>query len=106
MDRYSNKLKNKPFADYNEFMQYMFDCVNTCIDSYLERMKAVFSTGQGQYKNVLYPDIEVASDVCRERIEKFVMGDSTVEANADTEEASTVSHKMVNMFKDNVLKNQ
>ena len=28
------------------------------------------------------------------------------EANADANEASTVSHKMVNMFKDNVLKNQ
>ncbi len=85
MDRYSNKLKNKPFADYNEFMQYMFDCVNTCIDAYLERMKAVFSTGQGQYKNVLYPDIEVASDVCRERIEKFVIGDDTP-ANAEESE--------------------
>jgi hypothetical protein len=28
------------------------------------------------------------------------------EANADAYEASTVSHKIVNMFKDNVLKNQ
>ena len=71
MDRYDEKLRKKPFSDYNEFMQYVFDCVNIAIDSHITKMKGVFASGQGGYKNVLYPDIEVASDVAKEKLLTF-----------------------------------
>ncbi len=71
MDKYDEKLRKKPFKDYNEFMQYIFDCVNITIDSHITKMKTVFASGQGGYKNVLYPDIEVASDVAKEKLMSF-----------------------------------
>ena len=71
MDRYDEKLRKKPFSDYNEFMQYVFDCVNIAIDSHITKMKGVFASGQGGYKNVLYPDIEVAADVAKEKLLTF-----------------------------------
>ena len=71
MDRYALELKDKPFKDYNEYMEYVFDCVNTGIDGYISKMKEVYAAGDGSYKNVMYPDIEVASDLTRSKIEKF-----------------------------------
>ncbi len=59
------------FKNYDEYMGNVFDCVNKCLYQYLESMKTVFSNGQGGYKNVLYPDLEIASDAAREQIQKF-----------------------------------
>ena len=71
MDKFDRSLREQPFQDYNEYMEYVFCCVNDCLDGYLTKMKKVFASEQGGYKNVLYPDIEVAHDVCKERISKF-----------------------------------
>ena len=64
-------LYDKPFQNYDEFMNYLFQCVNTGLDNYLSEMKVVFATGQGGYKNVLYPDLEIAHDICREKMQSF-----------------------------------
>ena len=61
----------KPFKSYDEYMGNVFDCVNRCLYQYLEGMKGVYSNGQGGYKNVLYPDLEVASDSTKEQMQKF-----------------------------------
>lgn len=71
MSRFEEKLREVPFRDYNEYMEYMFSCVNDCLDNYLTQMKVVFASEQGGYKNVLYPDLEVAHDACRERVARF-----------------------------------
>lgn len=71
MNRYDEKLKNKPFKDYNEYMEYIFDAVNISIDSYLGYMKKLYATGDGNYKNVLYPDLEVAGDMTGHKIRSF-----------------------------------
>ncbi len=71
MTKYDESTREKPFRDYSEYMEYVFDCVNTSMDKYIEHMKTVFASGDGGYKNVLYPDIEVAGDVCRQKIELF-----------------------------------
>ena len=60
----------KPFKSYDEYMANVFDCVNRCLHQYLEGMKGVYANGQGGYKNVLYPDLEVASDSTREQMLK------------------------------------
>lgn len=71
MDRFDQMLAEHPFRDYGEYMEYLFACINMAMDAHLTQMKRIFATGQGGYKNVLYPDLEVAADVCTERIEKF-----------------------------------
>ncbi len=65
------QLVQEQFADYDAYMRNIFDCVNTALDEYLERMKTVFASGQGGYKNVLYPDLEVASDVTKDKLVSF-----------------------------------
>lgn len=63
--------RQKPFETYDEYMGNVFDCVNRCLYQYLEGMKGVYANGQGGYKNVLYPDLEVASDSMRDQMQKY-----------------------------------
>ena len=41
------------------------------IGGWITKYIAVFATGKGGYKNVLYPDLEVASEVCAQSIRDF-----------------------------------
>ena len=70
-DKFEEKLRNTAFLGYGEYMEYLFACVNIALNEQLERMKTFFSTGKGGYKNVLYPDLEVASEVCIQSIREF-----------------------------------
>ena len=80
----------KPFKSYDEYMGNVFDCVNRCLYQYLEGMKGVYSNGQGGYKNVLYPDLEVASDSTKEQMQKFswvlTQSDDSKDSSNDTSE--------------------
>ena len=69
--KYDEKLREKPFGSYNEYMQYIFDCVNTGLDRYLDGMKEVYANEEGGYKNVLYPDLELAAQMSRSHVERF-----------------------------------
>src|SRR5574344_1426891 len=62
---------DKPFESYAEYMDYLYACVNSCMYEYINSLKDVFATGQGDYKNVMYPDIEIASDTCERGVLKF-----------------------------------
>ena len=89
--KYDEKLREKPFGSYNEYMQYIFDCVNTGLDRYLEGMKEVYANEEGGYKNVLYPDLELAAQMSRSHVERFyadVRDDvsDSVEEDEDTAE--------------------
>ncbi len=70
---FEESRKNQPFKDYEEYMEYVFVCVNEGLNRYMADLKQVFATGQGGYKNVLYPDIEIAHDTCLEKIQRFLM---------------------------------
>ncbi|MBR1861760.1 MAG: AAA family ATPase, partial [Lachnospiraceae bacterium] len=78
-----------PFVSYDEYMKHIFDCVNRCLSDYLEGMKSTFSNGQGGYKNVLYPDLEIASDSALEQVSRFER-DMAAEKE-DTDEDSSMS---------------
>ena len=80
----------KPFKSYDEYMGNVFDCVNRCLYQYLEGMKGVYSNGQGGYKNVLYPDLEVASDSTKEQMQKlsYVLSQSDEEEEKKAPEAT------------------
>ena len=70
--RFAQENREKPFENYDEYMKYMFACVNNAVDEYLTGMKEVFANEQGGYKNVLYPDLEIAHDVCKDHVSKFL----------------------------------
>ena len=65
-------LRASAFGSYEEYMEYLFACVNEGINRYLRGLKEVFATGQGGYKNVLYPDLEIAHDTCMEKLNRFL----------------------------------
>ena len=83
MQKYDNKLRDTSFRDYDEYMQFVFNCVNTALDQYIDVMKTTYASEQGGYKSILYPDIEIAGDTCRNQIERFYAGD---EADQDTDQ--------------------
>ena len=83
----------KPYKSYDEYMANVFDCVNRCLYQYLEGMKGVYANGQGGYKNVLYPDLEVASDSTVEQMQKFSWAlnqgnDASKESENSTDDAA------------------
>ncbi len=69
---FEESMRNQPFGSYDEYMEYLFACVNEGMNRYLTDLKMVYATAQGGYKNVLYPDIEIAHDTCLEKLERFV----------------------------------
>lgn len=72
MDRIiSEKDIDKPFENYNQYMTYLFACVNSTLDEHLKEMKKVFANEQGGYKNVLYPDLELAHDIAKDHVIRF-----------------------------------
>ena len=68
MGSFEKDRNEQPFRNYNEYMQFVFDCVNGCLNEYITKMKVTFANGEGGYKNVLYPDIELAGDANRNRL--------------------------------------
>ena len=87
--KYDEKLRNEPFKDYNEYMKYIFDCVNTSMDRYIDGLKTVYANQEGGYKNVLYPDLELAGDMCKTHIERFYTednGDASELADLDSDD--------------------
>ena len=71
-----------PFKDYGEYMDHVFYVVNLALDSYLASMKIVYAARNGGYKNVLYPDQEIAGDVCKEKLEQFKLRSAAGGADA------------------------
>ena len=89
MASFNEDLKVQPFESYNDYMQYIFDCVNGSLDSYIGKLKVLYANGEGGYKNILYPDIELASDACRNRLAesyKIRMGISSQDEEAKPED--------------------
>ncbi len=86
MASFNNDLNNQPFSSYNEYMQYVFDCVNGSLDSYIDKLKVIYANGEGGYKNILYPDIELAGEACRNRLTESYKTRSGYE-NEDTDSA-------------------
>ncbi len=73
--RFREELKNVPFESYTEYMDYIFACVNFRLSDYIEGLMRKYDAGQGNYKNVMYPDIEIAHDLCSDRMMQFMNED-------------------------------
>lgn len=83
---FSDKLKEQPFESYEEYTKYMFLCVDKQLSEYIQDMKNIFATGKGDFKNVLYPDLEIAHDLCIKHISEFNVGNQNNEDTVNTED--------------------
>lgn len=64
----SAKENTQPFADYTEYMDTLFAWANNCLDDYMENLKQKYAAGDGGYKNIFYPDLEIAQTLCQRKI--------------------------------------
>lgn len=64
----SAKENTQPFADYTEYMDTLFVWANNCLDNYMENLKQKYAAGDGGYKNIFYPDLEIAQTLCQRKI--------------------------------------
>ena len=95
---FDREQKSDAFDSYESYMEYLFACVNEAINRYLQRLKEIYATGQGDYKNVLYPDLEIAHDTCKEKLGQFRMrGEERqgAEKAEETEEAKGTKEHII-----------
>ena len=85
-NKFDKILRDEPFSGYGEYMEYLFACVNMALNEQLERMKLIFATGKGGYKNVLYPDLEVAEEICYKNIREFQYKENSEVQESDSGE--------------------
>ena len=71
LKRFEAELQSQPFSGYDEYMDYIFACVNYRLADYIEDLMSKYDAGQGNYKNVMYPDIEIAYELCNHRLTEF-----------------------------------
>lgn len=71
MDLFDFSKENTPFESYNAYANHLFACVNLRLSAYIKHLMALFSAEGGGYKNVIYPDIEIASDLCEAQLAEF-----------------------------------
>ncbi len=99
----ADKHEPKAFATYNDYMRHIFDCVNRCLNEYLEGMKTVYTNGQGGFKSVLYPDLEVASDTTQEQLLKFSREEGNAQAAAAASESESSGGEEGDQDDDDIL---
>lgn len=97
---FKDETRNKPFQDYADYMDHLFACVNSRLDLYLEDMKTLFASGQGGYKNVLYPDIEIAHTMCQEKIDRFTKQETKQEAKQESDSEEEPSAEELDIGED------
>ncbi len=100
INRFDDAFAQIHFLNQGEYIEYMFACVNMAMDAHLSQMKRVFATGQGGYKNVLYPDLETAADICAERISGFQRMGGTPSGNQGAGEDDEFPEDLLALFDD------
>ncbi|MCR5388984.1 MAG: AAA family ATPase, partial [Lachnospiraceae bacterium] len=88
------------FNGYDDYMKSVFDCVNRALNAHLEDMKSVFASGNGGFKNVLYPDLEVASDVTRDKIKEYdrLTSDDEPDETVDPEDEAEIDSDFADLL--------
>lgn len=102
IEKFRDELKNQPFGSYDEYMEYIFACVHLRLSDYIEGLMEKYDAGQGNYKNVLYPDIEIAHRFCQDELLRLTRTDKkeTVQAqeNEDLDHDDAALSKLLGAF--------
>lgn len=83
MERFDVTRRDLPFADYQEYTDHLFACVDRQLSAYIDDMMRLFAGENGGFKNVLYPDIEVARDLCEKHLLDFQARTASPEASTE-----------------------
>ena len=71
MSFFDLKKENSPFESYQEYTNHLFACVDKQLSAYINKLMQLFAKESGGFKNVIYPDIEVARDLCEKHLVDF-----------------------------------
>ena len=99
-DKFNSEREGEPFSGYPEYMDYLFACVNSRMDQYLEEMKGLFASGQVGYKNVLYPDLEIAHTLCQEKIHLFSAEAARYSEDGEVEQTAQLGDELMALLGD------
>ena len=83
---YSPETKEIPFSSYQEYTDFLFAAVDRQLSNYIRSLMNLFANDNGGFKNVLYPDIEIAHDLCERQLSDFYIKLSS-EANSPETDA-------------------
>ena len=72
-------LENAPFSGYQDYTGHLFACADRQLSAYIRRLMGLFANQNGGFKNVLYPDIEIAQDLCQQHLLEFRAGGASPE---------------------------
>jgi hypothetical protein len=94
MSFFPENSKGNPFASYDEYTSALFACVDRQLHVYLNEMEDLFASENGGFKNVLYPDIEIAHDLTEKHLRDFsresdAVIDGEIEKKDEVEQKST-----------------
>lgn len=78
-----------PYESYEEFTTQLFACVDLKISSYIEGLMTIFAGENGGFKNVLYPDLQIAFDLCQKRLADSTVSKKTTSSQDDLSEISS-----------------
>ena len=80
--------REEPFSGYQEYTAHLFACVDKSLAAYIDRLMRLFANGNGGFKNVIYPDIEVARDLCEKHLKDFSVSGEVKESSTEEPEIS------------------
>lgn len=102
MDFFNPEKQNIPFSSYQEYTDHLFACVDRQLSAYIDRLMQLFATDNGGFKNVLYPDIEIARDLCEKHLLDFraKAAGSAGDASASEQEDLLLSDELAALFED------
>ena len=89
MDFFDLTKREVPFASYQEYTDHLFACVDKQLSAYIDGLMRLFASDNGGFKNVLYPDIEVARDLCEKHLLDF-----RAKGSGEAEELPTFSDEL------------
>lgn len=88
--------RETPFISYQEYTDHLFACVDQQLSIYIGGLMQLFASDNGGFKNVLYPDIEVARDLC----EKHLLDFSAKNSGEEKEELPEISEELSILFEE------
>lgn len=92
----------KPFDSYRQYTDYLFACVDFQLSKYIGNLMGLFANENGGFKNVIYPDVEIARDICENKINDFCAksdeSDKSPENAGDTPQKRPEEQELADLF--------
>ncbi len=103
MELFDRTRQDLPFSGYGDYTDHLFACVDRQLSAYIDGLMRLFASENGGFKNVLYPDIEIARDLCEKHLMDFQIKNSQQETAEDSaadaeEEEESLPDDLMELF--------